>query len=261
MFRSRLRPWWTPGVLALGVAVLLATAPVAFAGGPPYGIPSGVMPWEYYKYYKGYKKPPHGYGQRPAPPRTVSQAPKKYMVQVARVPYKHTADDANVVVVMAHVPEDASIWFDDTPTQQKGELRYFESPPIKPGRSYSYSVRTVWYEDGEWVTQTVSVPVKAGEVRCVYIVQADQAKELAEITANLEKLTPEDQALATQQRVCAVQTDKQLGSMGVPVKVTVKGRPVFLCCEGCVKKALGNPDQTLERLQKVKPKDDPGVSP
>ena len=40
--------------------------------------------------------------------------------------------------------------------------------------------------------------------------------------------------------------------MGTPVKVTVKGQPVFLCCDGCKKKALGDPDKTLAAVEKLK---------
>lgn len=238
--------------LGLGLAAALLVARPGLAGGPPYGIPSGVMPWEYYKYYKGYSEPPRGLGQGVAPPAVVARPPLKYTLQVARVPYRHGGE---VAVVMAHVPEDASIWFGDAPTRQAGAVRYFESPALSPSRSYSYAVRVVWYEEGRWVTQTVEVPVGAGEVRCVYIVQADQAKELAKVTANLDQLRPEDHKLAARQRLCAVQDDKQLGSMGVPVKVTVNGQPVFLCCEGCVKNALSHPERTLERARKLKTKD------
>ena len=40
--------------------------------------------------------------------------------------------------------------------------------------------------------------------------------------------------------------------MGVPVKVTLRGRPVFLCCQGCVAKAKRNPDETLKQLDAAK---------
>jgi hypothetical protein len=46
------------------------------------------------------------------------------------------------------------------------------------------------------------------------------------------KLPPEDRAIAEKQKVCPV-TDAPLRSMGVPDKVTLKGKTVFLCCEGC----------------------------
>ncbi len=41
--------------------------------------------------------------------------------------------------------------------------------------------------------------------------------------------------------------------MGVPVKILFAGRPVFLCCKGCVGKAKRNPDDTLKKLAKTKP--------
>jgi hypothetical protein len=31
--------------------------------------------------------------------------------------------------------------------------------------------------------------------------------------------------------------------MGVPLKVMVKGKPVFVCCEGCKDEALNMPDE------------------
>lgn len=249
--------------VGFGLLFLLLVTGVATASGPPYGIPSGVTPLEYYKYYKGYNEPSHQSAARQNPPAVVTQAPRKYtiqvslvparyVVQVAQAPVRRDADEGTAALVMAHVPEDASIWFDDAATLQKGAIRYFESPLLKPTRSYSYSARVVWFEDGQWVTQTVRLPVAAGEIRCLYIVGADQAKELAKVTANMEKLGLEDQKLASLQRNCAVQTDKSLGSMGVPVKIMVKGDAVFLCCDGCVKQAVENPDQTLERLRKAK---------
>jgi hypothetical protein len=79
----------------------------------------------------------------------------------------------------------------------------------------------------------------------------------AEVQANLAKLSPEDQKLAEEQRFCAVLKDSRLGSMGVPVKITVKDEPVFLCCKGCTKKARSNPDQTLAKAKELKAKNAP----
>ena len=42
-----------------------------------------------------------------------------------------------------------------------------------------------------------------------------------DVTANLRKLTAEDRALTQAQKLCPV-TDEPLGSMGVPIKLTVK---------------------------------------
>jgi hypothetical protein len=76
----------------------------------------------------------------------------------------------------------------------------------------------------------------------------------AEIKAALAKLSPEDRKLAEAQKFCAVETENRLGSMGVPVKVIVKGQPVFLCCKGCRKSALAYPDKTLATVKALKKK-------
>ncbi len=69
----------------------------------------------------------------------------------------------------------------------------------------------------------------------------------AEFNAAFSKLSPEDRALAEQQGVCPV-TDMPLGSMGTPIKVTVNGRPVFICCEGCRESLLAEPAKHLAKL-------------
>ena len=73
-------------------------------------------------------------------------------------------------------------------------------------------------------------------------------------TAELAKLPPDDRALAEAQRWCVVNDDERLGSMGVPLKLDIKGRPVFVCCKGCKKKAEANPDRTLATLDELKAK-------
>jgi hypothetical protein len=60
-----------------------------------------------------------------------------------------------------------------------------------------------------------------------------------------------DKELIEKQKTCPV-TDQPLGSMGKPVKVVVKGRTVFLCCAGCKKKLLANPDTYLKKLDEKK---------
>jgi len=81
---------------------------------------------------------------------------------------------------------------------------------------------------------------------------ADKEAE-AEIAAEMAKLLPADRALAQKQKVCAV-TGEPLGSMGVPVKVTVNGRTVFLCCDGCEDELKNNPGKYLTRLDQGKSK-------
>lgn len=65
--------------------------------------------------------------------------------------------------------------------------------------------------------------------------------------AELAKLSPEDRQLAQKQKVCPVSGDP-LGSMGKPYKVTVQGRDVLLCCQGCKSALEKNPEKYLAKL-------------
>src|SRR5262245_15725203 len=76
----------------------------------------------------------------------------------------------------------------------------------------------------------------------------------AEIREARSKLSPEDQALVEAQEWCAVDNSERLGEMDVPFKVIVKGQPVFLCCGGCRKEALADPDKTLAKVEELKAK-------
>ena len=64
----------------------------------------------------------------------------------------------------------------------------------------------------------------------------------------LANLTPKDRALAEQQKICPV-SNEPLGSMGMPIKVTVDGRDVFVCCEGCVDELRSNFQKYADKLE------------
>jgi hypothetical protein len=74
------------------------------------------------------------------------------------------------------------------------------------------------------------------------------------IQAALAKLSPEDRRPALAQGYCPILEDNRLGSMGTPVKVTIKGQSVFLCCKACEQEAREHPDQTLAKVEKNKTK-------
>ena len=76
-----------------------------------------------------------------------------------------------------------------------------------------------------------------------------QGSQDPKITAELAKLTAEDRVLATKQKTCPV-TGELLGSMGAPIKIDVKGQPVFICCEGCKEDLLAKPDEYIAKLNK-----------
>jgi membrane fusion protein, copper/silver efflux system len=63
----------------------------------------------------------------------------------------------------------------------------------------------------------------------------------------LGELGPALRALAERQRTCPV-TGQPLGSMGPPKHITVLGRIVFLCCEGCESRLRREPAKYLAKL-------------
>lgn len=71
----------------------------------------------------------------------------------------------------------------------------------------------------------------------------------ADVTAALAELSAEDRVLAENQKICPV-SGEPLGAMGAPIKLDVKGQPVFICCEGCKDKLLSKPDEYLAKLKK-----------
>jgi hypothetical protein len=75
-----------------------------------------------------------------------------------------------------------------------------------------------------------------------------------EVAAERAKLSKEDRTLVDAQEWCVVNSGGRLGSMGAPVKLMIKGQPVFLCCAGCKRKAESDPDKTLAKLEDLKRK-------
>jgi hypothetical protein len=74
----------------------------------------------------------------------------------------------------------------------------------------------------------------------------------AKIAAALALLAPADRAFAEQQRFCPILPTSRLGSMGTPVKLTLDGETVFLCCAGCKAQANANPQKTAQRVKELR---------
>jgi hypothetical protein len=75
----------------------------------------------------------------------------------------------------------------------------------------------------------------------------------AKVKAMLAKLSPEDRQLAEEQGFCP-ESERPLGTMGVPVKITVNAQPVFVCCQSCEDDAKAHADQTLTKVADLKAK-------
>jgi multidrug efflux pump subunit AcrA (membrane-fusion protein) len=93
---------------------------------------------------------------------------------------------------------------------------------------------------------------KGSQGRAATVRPSTPSEEEEDIKAALAKLSPEDRSLAEAQKFCPILSDNRLGAMGVPVKVVLEGKTVFLCCKGCEKQARANPEQTLEKASNLK---------
>jgi YHS domain-containing protein len=63
--------------------------------------------------------------------------------------------------------------------------------------------------------------------------------------------TVADQAAIRAHRVCAV-AGSRLGGMGTPVKVTLNGQSLFLCCKGCLGKVEKNPEHYFAKAAELR---------
>ncbi|MCA9194169.1 MAG: hypothetical protein KDB03_20510 [Planctomycetales bacterium] len=79
-----------------------------------------------------------------------------------------------------------------------------------------------------------------------------KVEKLKKATAELAKLSPEERASAEGQKYCAIAKGSFLGAMGAPIRLELEGKPVYLCCEGCVAKAKADPKATLAKVEELR---------
>jgi hypothetical protein len=72
--------------------------------------------------------------------------------------------------------------------------------------------------------------------------------EDTKMNETMTQLSTEDRAKAEAQKICH-ESDEPLGSMRMPIKVTVQGRDVFVCCEGCVDELTDNFAKYADKLE------------
>ncbi|WP_152051502.1 hypothetical protein [Tautonia marina] len=77
--------------------------------------------------------------------------------------------------------------------------------------------------------------------------EASEGALTSEQIEMIRQLPEADAELALVQKTCPV-SDEPLGSMGVPIKVTVKNRDVFVCCAGCEGSVEDDPDTYLAKV-------------
>ena len=97
--------------------------------------------------------------------------------------------------------------------------------------------------------QTLAAPASSRKVAADNRAKpGPRAQPTAENLKNIDMLpNDEDRRQAKVQGICPI-TDRPLGWMGAPVKITLRGRSLFVCCKNCVGKAKADPEGTLKKL-------------
>jgi len=133
------------------------------SGGAEYSSPSPVpaAPYEYTAPYRSVNAPVTVYQPIDQPVGTAERG-----LALTSTAGQGSAE-SHAVLLNVSVPAGAEIWFEGTRTVQRGRLRQFISPPLIPGREYSYDVKARWTENGKELTQTRHLVVQAGDVMSV----------------------------------------------------------------------------------------------
>jgi uncharacterized protein (TIGR03000 family) len=188
-------------ILALGVASTLAlvmTAGSSFAQfhfnpylQPGYGYypgeaKMGVMPGNRVQYYPQYYSSAYQYGYYP-PMGTYDHTPNITGFLSTPITGSYVGQDGyhtpsqqsmsfyftpsvdrsnahpNAAAIDVMVSPNAKLWVDGVETRQQGTARFFESPPLVPGKTYTYDVKAVWMdENGKKVERHRTIEVQAG---------------------------------------------------------------------------------------------------
>lgn len=137
--------------------------PYYYGGGPYYGY--GYSPG--YAYYPVYAYYP-SYGRYYAYPYTTgyAYAAPAYPYAVAPVVNQasYSSDGSSPITLRVSVPDpNARLWIQNVPMSLAGSERSFTSPPMIPGRTYTYTIRASWMENGREVSQEKTLQVQAGQ--------------------------------------------------------------------------------------------------
>jgi uncharacterized protein (TIGR03000 family) len=108
-----------------------------------------------------------------------------YNPAAAMSPRANPANEARLIV---HLPPQASLTIDDYPTMSRMDSRVFVTPPLDPGKTYTYTLRGELNRDGRFIRETKTVEVKAGELTEVTLRFGDTSRE--ELGAPAPKETP-----------------------------------------------------------------------
>jgi uncharacterized protein (TIGR03000 family) len=92
--------------------------------------------------------------------RPLAEVPEKGVTQLNTV----ALTSGRPALIDVFLPEKATLSFQGVAMDEEGAVRAFQSPPLVPGRTYTYDVRASWRgDDGREVVRNRKVTVRAGD--------------------------------------------------------------------------------------------------
>jgi uncharacterized protein (TIGR03000 family) len=136
-------------------------------GYPGFGLTIGLGGLGYGGYYGDYGYAPGYYNYAPTyavPPAYVPG----YGVQTQSA-YTPSADTARLVI---RTPANAQVWVDNYQSTQTGPVRELTTPGgLEPGKTYHYTIKAQWTDNGKPVVQERKVDFLAGQMSMVDFTQ------------------------------------------------------------------------------------------
>jgi uncharacterized protein (TIGR03000 family) len=130
-----------------------------------FGYPYTYGPYPYGSYpYRSAYYPDYGsggYGGGPEGATLPMSAMSSPVTARARRPAPAPAQPDAPATVTLSAPASADVWFDEWKVPAR--TTKLTTPPLKPGRKYTYQVRAAWWQGGRNRTETRDVTVTAGE--------------------------------------------------------------------------------------------------
>ncbi len=113
-----------------------------------------------YPSYTTYSYPRYAYYDNAYPRYTYVQQPVTSQSVIVREPDQDVAVRARIEVRLPD-PE-GEVWFEGHKTQSMGTTRNFDTPPLEPGKTYTYHLTAAWHHNGNLVTDKRVVEFTAG---------------------------------------------------------------------------------------------------
>jgi uncharacterized protein (TIGR03000 family) len=97
--------------------------------------------------------------------------------------YGRTND--NSAAIQVRVPPEAKLMFNGKETSQTGSQRYFVTPPLEPGKTFTYEVEATWQDaNGKQVRRTREVHVQANQPATVNFMDNQNQNQNSDLNRN-----------------------------------------------------------------------------